>query len=166
MKDILMKVHYSSPVGCLDITIENNAVCKLTLSDSLSSDKQADDLLQIDLFTKKVLSQLDEYFAGKRKTFDLPLNLEGTDFQKKVWNELLKIPYGEVISYKELSNRVNGNPNASRAVGNANGKNPLAIIVPCHRVIAHNGSLGGYSLGLEMKKKLLTLEAQGASLFT
>jgi O-6-methylguanine DNA methyltransferase len=151
-----MKINYSSPVGCLTITIENNAVCGLTLDEGLCSSEKNENIS--DPLAKKVFQQLNEYFGGKRKDFDLPLNLEGTDFQKNVWNELLKIPYGATISYKTLSERVKGNPNASRAVGNANGKNPVAIIVPCHRVVAHDGSLGGYSLGLEMKKKLLELE--------
>jgi O-6-methylguanine DNA methyltransferase len=151
-----MKINYSSPVGCLTITIENKAVCGLTLDEGLCSNEKNENIT--DSLVKKVFQQLNEYFAGKRKDFDLPLNLEGTDFQKNVWNELLKIPYGTTISYKTLSERVKGNPNASRAVGNANGKNPIAIIVPCHRVVAHDGSLGGYSLGLKMKEKLLELE--------
>jgi len=109
---------------------------------------------------KPIDKQLSEYLAGKRKKFDLKIDfkkLPGTPFQKRVWKELIKIPYGTVISYKELARRV-GKPKAYRAVGNANGKNPIPVIIPCHRVIAADGSLGGYSSGLHIKKKLLKLE--------
>lgn len=105
----------------------------------------------------KTVRQLEEYLAGKRKKFNLPLDTTGTPFQKKVWEELRKIPYGKTCSYKDIANRIK-NPKAVRAVGGANGRNPLCIIVPCHRVIANNGSLGGYSGGLEMKHRLLSLE--------
>ena len=94
---------------------------------------------------------------GKRKNFTIPLNPKGTPFQKKVWKELLKIPYGEVISYQELAKRV-GNIKAQRAVGGANNKNPIPIFIPCHRVINKNNKLGGYALGLDIKKYLLELE--------
>lgn len=104
--------------------------------------------------TKK---QLQEYFQGERKKFDLPLVLEGSEFQKKVWSELSKIPFAKTISYKELAERI-GNPKASRAVGGANGKNPICIIIPCHRVIAANKTIGGYSGGLPIKRKLLSIE--------
>ncbi len=102
-------------------------------------------------------NQLREYFFGERKKFNLPLDLEGTDFQKKVWKELQKIPYGKTISYKILSAKI-GNVKAIRAVGKANGENPAAIVVPCHRVIGSNGSLTGYAGGLDIKEKLLLLE--------
>jgi len=101
--------------------------------------------------------QLKEYLSGKRKAFDIPLNLEGTVFQKKVWKELQKIPYGKTISYQELAKRV-GSVKKARAVGNANGKNPIPIIIPCHRVIQKNGKLGGFGGGLEIKRFLLELE--------
>ena len=101
--------------------------------------------------------ELKEYFLGKRKKFDLPLDLEGTPFQQKVWRELCKIPYGKTVSYKDVAGRIR-NAKAVRAVGTANGKNPLCVIVPCHRVISHDGSLGGYSGGLNIKIKLLGLE--------
>jgi methylated-DNA-[protein]-cysteine S-methyltransferase len=102
--------------------------------------------------------QLDDYFAGRRTDFDLPLAMSGTEFQRRVWTELRSIPYGTTISYGELAERI-GNPNASRAVGLANGRNPLPIVVPCHRVIGANGSLTGYGGGLERKRTLLDLEA-------
>jgi methylated-DNA-[protein]-cysteine S-methyltransferase len=104
-----------------------------------------------------VYPQLKEYFCGERKQFDLPLEIEGTEFQKRVWNELLKIPYGRTISYKELSVRL-GDEKVIRAAASANGANPLPIVIPCHRVIGSDGSLIGYGGGLEIKEKLLVLE--------
>ena len=101
--------------------------------------------------------QLEEYFEGKRKVFDLPLEQEGTAFQKRVWEALENIPYGETRTYKEVAKMI-GNEKASRAVGMANNKNNIPIIVPCHRVIGSNGKLVGYALGLDMKKYLLDLE--------
>ncbi|WGL59730.1 methylated-DNA--[protein]-cysteine S-methyltransferase [Pigmentibacter sp. JX0631] len=101
--------------------------------------------------------QLHEYLIGNRTTFNLKLDIIGSEFQKQVWAQLLKIPYGTTISYKKLAQNC-GNMSASRAVGNANGKNPFCIIIPCHRVIASDGNLGGYSGGLEIKKNLLELE--------
>jgi methylated-DNA-[protein]-cysteine S-methyltransferase len=102
-------------------------------------------------------SQLAEYFAGERTGFDLPLVMDGTDFQRRVWAALRDIPYGETISYGELAGRI-GNASASRAVGLANGKNPVAVIVPCHRVVGSDGSLTGYGGGLDRKRFLLALE--------
>jgi methylated-DNA-[protein]-cysteine S-methyltransferase len=104
-----------------------------------------------------VIDQLEAYFAGKLEEFDVPLVPEGTPFQQKVWKNLCDIPFGETISYGELARRI-GNPNASRAVGLANGTNPIPIIIPCHRVIGSNGKLTGYGGGLPIKEKLLALE--------
>ncbi len=104
-----------------------------------------------------IFKQLKEYFAGTRKEFDVPLDIEGTDFQKRVWDELQKIPYGKTISYKTLAEKL-GDVKAIRAVGKANGQNPIAIIIPCHRVIGADGSLTGYAGGLDIKEKLLHLE--------
>jgi len=101
--------------------------------------------------------QIDEYLTGKRKAFDLPLKMEGTDFQKRVWNELCKIPYGETAAYGDIAERV-GSPNAYRAVGSACGANPIPIVVPCHRVVASNGGLGGFGGGLALKKRLMEIE--------
>lgn len=112
----------------------------------------SDDPLMFNIF-----EQLIEYFNGKRKEFNVPLDLHGSDFQLKTWNELLKIPFGKVISYKTLSKRL-GDRNLVRAVGKANGSNPVPVLVPCHRVINNDGSLGGYSAGLSIKEKLLELE--------
>ena len=105
---------------------------------------------------KEAATQLEEYFAGERTDFDLRMELDGTPFQKEVWAELSRIPYGETISYGELARRV-GRPKGPRAVGQANGRNPIAIIVPCHRVLASNG-IGGYGGGLTVKRSLLALE--------
>lgn len=118
---------------------------------SLESDKPAVRILV------KTIGQLEEYFAGKRKTFDLPLGAEGTEFQKKVWHQLAGIPYGQTVSYREIARRLK-NEKAVRAVGLANGRNPLSIVVPCHRVIASDGTLCGYAGGLDVKAKLLKLE--------
>lgn len=106
---------------------------------------------------RALIAQLEEYFEGHRQTFDLPLAPEGTEFQQSVWQALTRIPYGETTSYGELARRI-GKPQASRAVGLANGANPLPIVVPCHRVIGADGSLTGFGGGLDIKRKLLALE--------
>jgi methylated-DNA-[protein]-cysteine S-methyltransferase len=113
----------------------------------------------------EAIRQLRAYFAGELTEFDLPLAFEGTEFQLRVWQSLRGIPYGETISYGQLATRL-GNPKASRAVGLANGSNPIPIIVPCHRVIGSNGSLVGYGGGLENKKALLALESRQRSLIS
>lgn len=109
--------------------------------------------------------QLREYFAGKRKTFSVTLDMRGTPFQKNVWEALLAIPFGETRSYAQIANQL-GNPRATRAVGAANGKNPVSIIVPCHRVIGSSGKLTGFGGGLENKAHLLNLENSDGKLFT
>jgi methylated-DNA-[protein]-cysteine S-methyltransferase len=106
----------------------------------------------------QVRVQLDEYFAGDRREFELPLNMLGNEFELRVWDQLCAIPYGETASYGQVAKRI-GNPTAARAVGLANGRNPIAVIVPCHRVIGSDGSLTGYGGGLERKRLLLDLEA-------
>lgn len=112
---------------------------------------------------RNTVSQLRSYFAGEREEFDLPLAPEGTRFQQEVWRRLCEIPFGETISYGELARRI-GNPQASRAVGLANGSNPIPIVIPCHRVIGSNGKLTGYGGGLPIKEKLLGLERKQLSL--
>lgn len=116
--------------------------------------------LEVTQILHETEKQLCEYFSGNRKFFNLPLAINGTEFQKKVWQQLLKIPYGETNSYIEIATKIKNNK-ANRAVGTANGKNPLCIIIPCHRVIAADGTLGGYSGGLSIKSKLLDLEKNG-----
>lgn len=108
-------------------------------------------------FTKKVQEQLEEYLDGSRKKFDILLDLEGTEFQKKVWKELIKIKFGKTASYGDLAKKIGLNKGA-RAIGGANNKNPVMIIVPCHRVIQSDGKLGGYAGGVELKQRLLDLE--------
>jgi methylated-DNA-[protein]-cysteine S-methyltransferase len=106
---------------------------------------------------RQAIRQLEAYFRGELRDFDLPLEPRGTEFQRRTWEALRSIPYGETISYAELARRV-GNPRAARAVGTANGANPLPIVIPCHRVIGSNGKLAGYGGGLGIKEKLLVLE--------
>lgn len=141
---------YKSCVGNILIEADNKAITKIQFNNSNVSCYSSS-------LEQEAAKQLDEYFKGKRKKFDLPLNLKGTEFQKKVWEVLKQIPYAQTRSYKEIAMMI-GNKNASRAVGMANNKNPCPIIVPCHRVIGSNGSLVGYALGLDIKKKLLDLE--------
>ncbi|PMK02437.1 methylated-DNA--[protein]-cysteine S-methyltransferase [Vibrio sp. 10N.261.55.A7] len=149
--------HYQSPLGQLTLQANEEGLLGLWLPVYTT---QPDDLGEKDEsfpILKETAVQLDEYFASERTEFQLPLAPQGTDFQQKVWHELCKIPYGESWSYKELAERL-GKPTASRAVGMANGKNPISIIVPCHRVIGKNGKLTGYAGGLDAKKTLLKLE--------
>jgi methylated-DNA-[protein]-cysteine S-methyltransferase len=115
------------------------------------------EIVRNDRKNRKSLSQLDAYLKGKRKCFDFPLDIHGTSFEKKVWSELAKIPYGQTRSYKEIAQSIS-HPKAYRAVGNANGSNPLPLIFPCHRVIQSHGALGGYGYGLKVKKQLLDFE--------
>jgi methylated-DNA-[protein]-cysteine S-methyltransferase len=110
-------------------------------------------------FFANIIRQLSAYFAGELESFDLPLDAKGTSFQVEVWRQLCEIPYGETISYGELARRI-GNPKASRAVGLANGSNPIPIVIPCHRVIGSSGKLVGYGGGLDVKEKLLALESR------
>ena len=122
-----------------------------------------EDWLRDDEFFAPVKREIREYFAGTRTAFEVKLNPRGTEFQKRVWRELSKIPYGEVVSYKDLAVRL-GKESATRAVGAANGRNPISLIVPCHRVIGSDGRLTGYAHGLEMKKRLLAFEGRDFSL--
>lgn len=110
-----------------------------------------------DSFFKDTINQIEEYFSGERRIFNVFINPEGTIFQKRVWKELCKIPYGEVTTYKDIANKL-GNQNASRAVGMANSKNPIPIIIPCHRIIGSNGKLTGFAHGLNIKEKIINYE--------
>ena len=153
---VLVSVH-PSPIGPLTLMARDGYLTELVMQDQAHGTPVPRTGRRDDTFFVDVARQLDEYFAGERTSFDLPLRLEGTAFQQAVWAQLQAIPYGETISYGELARRV-GNPKASRAVGLANGRNPIAVIVPCHRVIAADGSLGGYGGGSERKTILLALE--------
>ena len=139
---------------------KNGVSKEIVQNDNIWLDKKSYMLKETDLINN-TRKQLDEYFAGKRKKFDIPIKLDGTDFQIKVWKELLKIPYGETCSYLDIAKCI-GNPKASRAVGMANNKNKIIIIVPCHRVIGSNKKLVGYACGLEVKEKLLELERKNS----
>ena len=146
----------SSPVGKLTLVASKNGLVAIDLRNNAkqvvtAKDASAQSIL---LKTKK---QLEQYFAGKRTSFDVALDLVGTEFQVKAWRALCRIPFGKTITYGQQASNIK-KPKAFRAVGSANGKNPIPIIVPCHRVVASDGSLGGYSLGLKMKKQLLALE--------
>ena len=143
---------YPSPVGYLCVKFQGGKVTSLKRVAAKPKNYGVQNKL-----TEKVFKQLTEYFAGKRKKFAFPYVLEGTEFQKKVWTELEKIPYGETRSYGEVAKAI-GNPKASRAVGMANNRNPITIVVPCHRVIGSTGKLVGYGGGLKMKEDLLKLE--------
>ena len=150
---------YDFEIGKLAICEENG---KIVLVNVVKTKEDIEEMAKNSIqketsLIKNTKQQLDEYFAGKRKKFDIPIKLDGTDFQIKVWKELLKIPYGETCSYLDIAKCI-GNPKASRAVGMANNKNKVIIIVPCHRVIGSNKKLVGYACGLDVKEKLLELE--------
>jgi methylated-DNA-[protein]-cysteine S-methyltransferase len=147
-----------SPIGSLTLTASEGYLTGVVMDGQRHAPAPAPDQRRDDQWFGGIAGQLDEYFAGRLTRFDIPLQLVGTDFQRRVWSELQRIPYGETISYGELARRV-GNPAAVRAVGLANGRNPVAIIVPCHRVIGADGSLTGYGGGLSRKAWLLEHEA-------
>jgi methylated-DNA-[protein]-cysteine S-methyltransferase len=156
-----MTVRYTivpSPIDDLLVTSEDGAVTRLHFSPHTDGHAVRDEWVDdADDVLVEASRQLDAYFAGERTTFDLPLAPAGTAFQRSVWHELTRIPYGQTISYGELARRI-ANPAASRAVGLANGRNPIAVIVPCHRVIGADGSLTGFGGGLDRKRTLLSLE--------
>jgi methylated-DNA-[protein]-cysteine S-methyltransferase len=140
-----------SPLGMLTLTSDGKAVTRVSFSENSIEKIRSCPVLDL------CQEQLKDYFAGKLISFDLPLNPEGTAFQQKVWEELLQIPYGETITYMELAVKL-GDAKAIRAVGTANGRNPIAILIPCHRVIGAGNKLTGYAGGIWRKKLLLELE--------
>lgn len=146
---------YDSPLGELTLVSNGDALVELNFENGRYP-KPAQPVGD-DKILKQARRELDAYFAGKLKAFTVPVAPEGTEFQKKAWKALQKIPYGATRSYAQQAVAV-GNPNAVRAVGSANGRNPVAIIIPCHRVIGSNGSLTGFGGGMECKKQLLDLE--------
>ena len=153
----------NSPVGPLSIAGNDTSLCFILFGSGKRAAKPDPDWQESDgSVLRETIRQLQAYFDKKLRNFDLPLNPAGTPFQLSVWRELQQIPYGEVISYGELAGRI-GKPQASRAVGAANGSNPIPIVVPCHRVIGSNGKLTGYGGGLPIKEALLELE--GVRLF-
>ena len=146
-----------SPIGPLTLTGSDGYLTGVQMRGQRHAIVVSDDWVRDDEWFSPVIEQLESYFSGKRTSFELPLRPTGTDFQLEVWRGLCEIPYGTTISYGELARRV-GRPGASRAVGLANGRNPIAIVVPCHRVIGADGSLTGYGGGIERKTWLLDLE--------
>ena len=154
---------FESPVGPLLLAGDSIALRQVSFRSSKRSATPQTDWKENRATFDEVIRQLQAYFGGELKKFDLPLVMEGTEFQLRVWNALRAIPYGETISYTQLAGRI-GNPKAVRAVGLANGSNPIPIIVPCHRVIGSDGSLTGFGGGLSTKKMLLELESKQPSL--
>ena len=150
----LMKIFrtISTPIGTIAVASDGDYITNVVFGNAVSDATSGTSAI-LDV----AVSQLSEYFEGKRKIFDLPLKFYGTEFQNRVWRELQNIPYGKTISYKELAEKT-GNIKACRAVGMANNKNPIPIIIPCHRVVGSNGNLTGYAGGLDVKKFLLDLE--------
>ena len=142
-----MKKSFVSLLGPITIFEEGGKIVSLLFSYSEHSDSSP--------LLEKAKEEIEEYFQGKRKTFDLPLDAKGTEFQKRVWKELLDIRYGETLSYGEIGDRIG--TKAYRAIGNACGKNPIPILIPCHRVVGKD-NIGGFSLGLDLKRKLLDME--------
>lgn len=171
MKKIQIQ-YYQSPCGELILGSFENELCMCDWTSEKRRaviDKRIKSLLHADYeigsseVIEKAILQLDEYFTHKRKTFDIPLLLVGTEFQKTVWRELLRIPFGTTASYGELSKKL-GNPKAVRAVAASNGANSISILIPCHRIIGSNRKLTGYAGGLEAKKFLLELESPSLKL--
>src|SRR5215467_9252172 len=143
-----------SPIGPLTLASTERGLVEVHFGEAIPPQGIIDESIH-----RQAIQQLQEYFDGKRTVFDLPLDLQGTPFQKAVWARLQSIPYGETCSYGEIA-RSMGKPGAARAVGMANHDNPVAVVVPCHRVVGSDGSLTGYAGGLDVKKRLLDIESQ------
>lgn len=150
--------YYKSPIGLMEIESTEKYLLSVGFVEKIGNVENENRV------TKECGKQLEEYFLGKRKEFNLPIKLEGTEFQQKVWRELCKIEYGKISTYKKIAKKI-GNEKTVRAVGTAIGKNPIAVIVPCHRVIGSNGSMTGYAYGIAKKEKLLKLEAKSRNFF-
>ncbi len=142
---------YHSPIGMLKIREEGGRIVKIDIWESQEEIPVSSSVLM------RVCDELSEYFDGKRQTFSFPIKTDGTEFQKLVWHELMQVPYGEITTYGELAKKI-GRSASARAVGNAVGKNPLLIVIPCHRVCRGDGTLGGFSAGIGRKKALLKAE--------
>lgn len=145
---------YSSPIGYLDIVEKDGYITNINISNKVNNSTY---ILRKTPLISSTIRQLDEYFKGKRKVFDIPINPYGTQFQVAVWEDLLKIPYGEKKSYQDVAKDI-GSPKSSRAIGGSVGKNPILIVIPCHRILGKDNSLTGFSAGIEVKKYLLNLE--------
>lgn len=154
-------MHYDSPLGPLLLSSNGNEITRVQFAGQKHEEAIATGWLNKpkDRLLLRARKQLEEFFAGKRRSFDLPLAPRGTLFQTRVWNALLEIDYGTTASYRDVSVRI-GSPSATRAIGAAVGRNPIGIIIPCHRVVGSDGSLTGYAGGLDRKRQLLALEAE------
>lgn len=148
------RCHYKTPIGTVCIEEDENYITALYIDEADSDSEDVETTL-----IKRAYNQLCEYFEGRRREFDIPINPQGTEFQQKVWAALRTIPYGETRSYGEIAAQI-GNPKACRAVGGANNKNPILILTPCHRVIGADGTLVGFGAGLDIKRTLIELERQ------
>jgi len=144
---------YGTDYGRITIVSNGEAITQIKHEGKLKPDGVKEETALI----KQAADELSEYFSGKRREFDVPIKLRGTDFHRSVWEALMTIPYGETVTYKYIAEML-GRPKASRAVGQANNRNPIWIIIPCHRVVGANGKLTGYDGGVDMKEKLLWLE--------
>lgn len=162
----MVSCKYSSPIGTIIIMEDNGALVKISYQRSVDFDKKEtvsvaghgiENKTLMSPVLRETIKQLEEYFHGTRREFQLPLKFNGTEFQQKVWKALLTIPYGETRSYSQIAEQI-GQPKAARAVGMANNKNPLMIVVPCHRVIGKDKSMTGYACGIDVKEALLRLE--------
>ena len=148
----MVTCYYQTKIGRIKIAQEGDAIVEINVTESEKESEKETPLI------KKTIKELEEYFEGKRKFFDIPISIKGTEFQEKVWEALLRIPYGETKSYEDIAKMV-GCPKGARAVGMANHNNKIIIIIPCHRVIGKNGKLVGYAGGLPVKEKLLQIES-------
>src|SRR5688572_874950 len=156
-------MHYAlinSPMGPLTVAATEKGVASIQFGNTVPKGVVAESTSH-----PEAIEQLTEYFEGRRTQFDLPMDVEGTPFQKAVWGELLRIPYGETRTYGEVAKAI-GRPGAARAVGMANHDNPLAVVIPCHRVVGRDGSLTGYAGGVHLKAQLLSIERGHRTLFT
>ncbi len=165
-KDSIHIGYHKTPIGELVIASYEGKICILdfryrkkrnTVDNRVKKGLNADFTEKEDTVIRETKKQIDDYLLGKRKVFDIPFLVVGTDFQKKVWRALMNVPYGKTASYLELAKSI-GNPKAVRAVASANGANAIALVIPCHRIIETGGGLGGYGGGLSVKKKLLKIE--------
>lgn len=150
MENRIYRNYLKTPIGILEIITDSEELLEINFVKKIGVDSK-------DKIGNIVIEQLNEYFKGERKLFEFPFRISGTEFQKKVYRELLKIPYGEIRSYKDIAEAID-NPKGARAVGNANNRNRIPIVIPCHRVIGNDGRLVGYAGGLDIKKKLLEIE--------
>lgn len=163
MTATLHQTRIESPIGELTLIASDAGLRRISWPDEDSADRDEAAFDDAHPVLAAAAAQLDEYFAGDRHEFDLPFDLIGTDFQREAWLALADVPYGETTSYGEQAERI-GRPGASRAVGAANGKNPIPIVLPCHRIVGADGSLTGFAGGLDLKQKLLAHEQAQQSL--